>query len=89
MNASTKEKISATQRRNWETRRAADEQSEALRESYRRVVKTLDLCAAYVTWRAEEHGDSLARFLAQQVDAAFDAMRAENIAATTMLEEHG
>jgi len=86
MDTPTKAKISATQRRKWESRRAATEQLEALRESHRRVLETLDICAAYVDHRADE-GDTLARFLKQKVDAAFDGMNAENIAATTMLEE--
>ena len=86
MDVETREKIGASQRRNWESRRAATEQLEALRESHRRVLGTLDVCAAYVDHRADE-GDTLARFLKQKVDAAFDGMNAENIAATTMLEE--
>ncbi len=87
MDVQTRERIAATQRRNWESRRAATEQLEALRESHRRVLGTLDLCAAYVDFRADDQGDPLARFLKQKVDVAFDAMNAENIAATTMLEE--
>ncbi len=84
----TKQKISATQRRNWETRRAATEQSEALRETHRRALEALDLCAAYVEYRATEEGDPFARFLKARVETAHDAMKAENIAASTLIEEH-
>ncbi len=87
MDTPTKAKISATQRRNWESRRAATEQLEALRESHRRVLETLDLCAAYVDFRADEEGDPLARFLKQKVDAAFDAMNAEGIGARTLIAD--
>ncbi len=88
MNPPTKAKISATQRRNWESRRAATEQLEALRESHRRVVETLDLCASYVGFRADEQGDPLARFLKTKVEAAFDGMKVENIAASTLIADH-
>ena len=69
------------------SRRAAGEQLDALRESHRRVLETLDLCAAYVDFRADEEGDELARFLKHKVSAAFDGMRVENIAATTLLAD--
>ncbi len=87
MNASTRDKISAAQRQNWASRRAADEQLSALQESHKRVLKTLDLCAAFVNFKAEEHGDPLAKFLKQRVDAGFDALKAENIAASTLIAE--
>ncbi|MDQ3784411.1 MAG: hypothetical protein M3360_05965 [Actinomycetota bacterium] len=86
MNAQTKQKISAAQRHNWETRRAATEQLEALRQSHRRVLETLDHCAAFVDYRAEE-GDTLARFLKAKLDAAFDSMNAEGIGARTLITD--
>lgn len=87
MDASTKEKISAAQRQNWATRRAADEQLEALKSSNRRVIEALDLCAVFVEMKATE-GDPFADYLKQRVETAYDGLKAENIAAATLIEEH-
>ncbi len=87
MDISTKSKISATQRQNWASRRDAGEQLEALRESHRRVLEVLGLCASYVDFRADEASDPLARFLSQKVNAAFDGMKVENIAASTLIAD--
>ncbi|CAN5205128.1 hypothetical protein BH20ACT22_BH20ACT22_22020 [soil metagenome] len=87
MDTQTRDKISATQRQNWESRRAVGEQLEALRESHRRALETLDLCAAYVDYRATEEGDPFATFLQQRVDTAFDGMKVESIAASTLIAD--
>lgn len=87
MNVETREKISASQRQNWASRRAADEQLEALRASHRRVLEALDLCAVFVGMKADE-GDPFARYLNQRVEMAHDGLAAENIAASTLIEEH-
>ena len=87
MDAPTKEKISASQRQNWATRRAADEQLEALKASHRRVLEALDLCAVFVGMKADE-GDPFARFLKARVETAHDGLAAENVAAATLIEEH-
>ena len=87
MNAVTKEKISASQRRRWETRRVADEQHEALKASHRRVLEALDLCNLFVEMKADD-GDPFARYLKKRVETAYDALSAENIAAATFIDEH-
>lgn len=87
MDLQTKAKIGATQRQNWQSRRAATETLEALRDSHRRALEALDICAAYVNYRATEEGDFFARFLQERVNAAFDGMTAEGVAAQTLIAD--
>ncbi|MDQ3662688.1 MAG: hypothetical protein M3454_16860 [Actinomycetota bacterium] len=87
MNAVTRDKISVAQRQNWATRRALDEEFEALKSSKRQVLEALDLCSLFVEMRADE-GDPFARFLKARVETAYDGLKSENIAAATLIEEN-
>jgi hypothetical protein len=60
--------------------------SQSLRDSKSRVIASALAAAAYVRLLASQ-GDPVAVTLVQDLDAAFDEMRAENIAAGSMIAE--
>jgi hypothetical protein len=65
-----------------------EDQLRALTESRDRVIERLLTMVAWAETRAAE-GDVLARFLLEELEAANDAMKSENIAAGAVLAEAG
>jgi recombinational DNA repair protein RecR len=63
-------------------------QLRALKESHDRVIERLWTMVALAEKRAAE-GDALARYLLEELEAAHDAMKSENIAAGAVLAEAG
>ena len=86
MDMATRSKVSETQKRNWEKRRAGLEQLEALKTSHRRILEVLGMCAALVERQADN--DPLAKYVLEELEAASTALEAENVAASGLLAEH-
>lgn len=87
MDMATRSKVSETQKRNWEKRRAGLEQLSALKATHKRVLEVMLMMVPLVERQAHQ-GDPLARYLVDELDVAETARKAEHVAASDLIAEH-
>src|SRR5918996_4834309 len=88
MQANVRERIAATQRDRFARMRENAEQLSALKTAHRRMMVLWGMCEAIVRAAAED-GDSLARYVVREIDAASGALTFANIVASDAAADAG